>query len=257
VEVLTIDGLAARVTAEAGPAARRHWLDYPQAGDLWRDVLRESVRLETIRATEQGARYRHVVVDEVQDLSPEHLLLLRALAAPGPDDLFLVGDPGQRISAGPGPAIALEIDVGDRTGQLTQCYRPACSAGLRGQPDWSGELEEVTRQVTDWLAVAPDGQELSIGIAVPEKRRVAEVVGHLDRHGIVVSAIGADGPRVAESVHVGTLHRFKGLEYRRIFLAGIGADAGVSDSLLRMASARATESLVISWHGAPSGLLDQ
>jgi hypothetical protein len=257
VDVVTIDALAARVTAEAGPAARRHWLDQHHSRDLWRNVLRESVRLETIRATEQGARYRHVVVDEVQDLSPEHLMLLRAMAAPGPDDLFLVGDTGQRVHPGKAPSIALEIEVGDRTGQLTHRYRPACPPDLRGLADWSGELEEVTRQVTDWLALAPDGEELSIGIAVPEKRLVAEVVGHLDRQGIVVSAIGADGPRVAESVHVGTLHRFKGVEYRRVFLAGIGADVDVSDSLLRMASARATESLVITWHGEPSGLLDR
>jgi superfamily I DNA/RNA helicase len=257
VDVVTIDALAARVTAEAGPTARRHWLDHPHSGELWRNVLRESVRLETIRATEQGARYRHVVVDEVQDLSPEHLMLLRAMAPPGPDDLFLVGDPGQRIYPGRAPEIALEIDVGDRAGQLTHRYRPACPPELRGLADWTGELEEVTRQVTDWLAVAPDGETLSIGVAVPERRQVADVVGYLDRHGIVVSAIGVDGPRLAESVHVGTLHRFKGLEYRRMLLAGIGADAAVGGPLLKMASARARESLVITWHGEPSGLLGQ
>ncbi|HTU76716.1 MAG TPA: UvrD-helicase domain-containing protein [Trebonia sp.] len=255
VEVVTIDALAARVTAEAGPAARRHWLDHPHSSDLWRDVLRESVRLETIRATEQGPRYRHVVVDEVQDLSAEHLMLLRAMAAPGPDDLFLVGDPGQRIHADEAPAIDLEISVAGRTAQLTHPHRPACPPELRGLADWPEELREITRQVTDWLAVAPEGEELSIGIALPGRRQVSDVVGYLDRQGIVVSAIGADGPRLAESVHVGTLPRFKGLEYQRMFLAGLGSGAVLTGPLLRMASARARQSLVISWHGEPSGLL--
>jgi hypothetical protein len=245
VDVVTIDALAARVTAEAGPAARRHWLDHPHSGDLWRNVLGESVRLETIRATEQGARYRHVVVDEVQELSAEHLMLLRAMVAPGPDDLFLVGDPGQRIYAGAAPAITVEIDVRDRTQQLTHRYRPACPPELRGPVDWARELGEITRQVMDWLAIVPDGEELSIGVAVPDKRQVADVVGYLDRQGLVVSAIGADGPRLAQSVHVGTLHRFKGLEYRCMFLAGL--DASVGGTLLRMASSRARRSLVISW----------
>jgi len=255
VEVVTIDALAAQVTAEAGPATRRHWLDHPRSSDLWRGVLRESVRLETIRATEQGPRYRHVVVDEVQDLSAEHLMLLRAMVVPGPDDLFLVGDPGQRIYADEAAAIALEIDVRDRTGLLAHRYRPACPPGLRGLADWTGELEEITRQVMDWLGTWPEGEELSIGVAAPDRRQVAEIVGHLDRSGIVVSAIGAGGPRVATSVHVGTLHRFKGLEYRRVLLAGIRADAPITAPLLQMASARAGESLVITWHGAPSALL--
>ncbi len=182
-------------------------------------------------------------------------MLLRAMVAPGPDDLFLVGDPGQRIYADDASVVDLEIDVGDRTEELTHRYRPACSPQLRGRGDWTGELEEITCQVTDWLAVSADGEELSIGVAVPQTRQVAEVVGYLDRHGVVASSIGANGPRVAESVHVGTLHRFKGLEYRRMFLAGIGSDAVVSAPLLHMASARARKSLVISWHGEPSGLL--
>ena len=257
VDVITIDALAATVAAEAGPAARRHWLDDPHSGALWRNVLREAVRLETIRATEQGPRYRHVVADEVQDLSAEHLMLLRAVAAPGPDDLFLTGDPGQRIHADEAPAIAHEIDVRDRTAQLSHRHRPACPPELRGLADRTGELAEIARQVTDWLVAWPGGEELSIGIAVPGKRQVAEVVGYLDRQGIVVSAIGPDGPRVAESVHVGRLHRFKGLEYRRMLLAGISSLAALDGPLLRMASARASESLVITWHGAPSPLLGE
>ena len=48
-------------------------------------------------AQAQGHRYRHVVVDEAQDLSPAHWMLLRAMVAPGPNDMFLAGDTHQRI----------------------------------------------------------------------------------------------------------------------------------------------------------------
>ena len=41
--------------------------------------------------------FRHVVVDEIQDLHPAQWRLLRAAVPVGPDDLFLTGDPHQRI----------------------------------------------------------------------------------------------------------------------------------------------------------------
>nr|BFE83443.1 hypothetical protein GCM10020093_060440 [Planobispora longispora] len=41
--------------------------------------------------------YRHIVVDEAQDLHPTQWRLLRAAAPYAPDDLFIVGDPHQRI----------------------------------------------------------------------------------------------------------------------------------------------------------------
>jgi DNA helicase II / ATP-dependent DNA helicase PcrA len=47
------------------------------------------------RRAEQ-ARHRHLLVDEFQDLTPAHVLLLRLLAAPG-YDVFGVGDDDQTI----------------------------------------------------------------------------------------------------------------------------------------------------------------
>ena len=41
--------------------------------------------------------YTHVIADEIQDFSNPELRFLRALVAEGPNDLFLVGDPFQRI----------------------------------------------------------------------------------------------------------------------------------------------------------------
>lgn len=56
-------------------------------------------------------RYRHVLVDEAQDLNPVQFRLLRALIA-GRNDVFLVGDPAQAIYAfnGSNPAFLAEVD---------------------------------------------------------------------------------------------------------------------------------------------------
>ena len=85
-------------------------------------------------------------------------------------------------------------------------------------------------------------------------------------------SIGPEGPRLHDGVHVGTLQRFKGLEYQRMILAGI-TDAAVpgqrvgtdparqqrelmrARSLLFVAATRARDALVISWSGQPSRFL--
>ncbi len=57
------------------------------------------------------AGYRHVLVDEFQDLTPAHVLLLRLLATPGLD-VFGVGDDDQVIygHAGADPAFLIDFE---------------------------------------------------------------------------------------------------------------------------------------------------
>jgi superfamily I DNA/RNA helicase len=121
-----------------------------------------------------------------------------------------------------------------------------------------------------------DGGPPAIGIAVPERRLMSEVETYLNDHGVPASTIGADGPRRPDVVHIGTLHRFKGLEYQRMIVADVGDGvlpatriAALKDSdplryereikqarsLLFVAATRARDSLVISWHGTPSPFL--
>jgi hypothetical protein len=147
---------------------------------------------------------------------------------------------------------------------------------LRGYPAWADELGGMLRQVREWHPA--DGAPPSIGIAVPERRLMPEVENYLNEHGVLAAAIGADGPRKPDAVHVGTLHRFKGLEYQRMIVAGVSADAipaarveaardtdpqryereiKQARSLLFVASTRARDSLVISWHGKPSPFLPE
>ncbi|MGH3621092.1 MAG: UvrD-helicase domain-containing protein, partial [Sciscionella sp.] len=67
--------------------------------------------------------YDHVIVDEGQDLSASHWLMLRRLVATGPNDLFICEDSHQRIY---GERLVLShfgIDVRGRSRKLTLNYR--------------------------------------------------------------------------------------------------------------------------------------
>jgi len=96
------------------------------AANLWtfRQLTAHAARLEMARAARAGARYAHAVVDEAQALSPTQWMLLRALAAPGPDDLFLVADLSQRAYGIPVSLASLGIDIEGRSTRLTVSYRP-------------------------------------------------------------------------------------------------------------------------------------
>jgi mRNA-degrading endonuclease RelE of RelBE toxin-antitoxin system len=78
--------------------------------NLWtfRRVAAHAARLEQQLAAAREPRYRHIVVDEAQDLSSAHWMLLRAMGGRGPNDLFLIlagitdaAVPGQRAAADP------------------------------------------------------------------------------------------------------------------------------------------------------------
>jgi len=67
--------------------------------------------------------YDHVVADECQDFGPAELRFLRALVSPGPNDLLLCGDAGQRIYKMPASWTAAGINVRGRSTRLRVNYR--------------------------------------------------------------------------------------------------------------------------------------
>ncbi|MEV4380810.1 UvrD-helicase domain-containing protein [Streptosporangium sp. NPDC049644] len=298
--------------------------------ELWtfRQVAERAARLEIERARELASyeadqvssvklqresgiwhrpRYRHVVVDEAQDLSSAHWKMLRAMVPEGPNDIFLVGDTHQRIYGNYVSLGSLGINIRGRSAKLTLSYRTTheilgTALGLLGTEDWDdlddgrddllgyrsvlhgarpvlrsastpdAELDAVVEQVREWDDVAP----ASIAICVPERRMVAEVESRLSKAGIRAAAIGSGGPKLYDAVHVGTMHRFKGLEYQRMILVGVAEGLVPSRhvsqyretdplryrrelqrarSLLFVAATRARDTLVISWHGQKSRFL--
>ena len=92
---------------------------------------------------------------------------------------------------------------------------------FRAYGSWQDELDGILHQVQEWT-----GGDTSIAVSVPTKKQVEQVESYLSDHGVPAGSIGPDGPRLPDGVHVGTLQRFKGLEYQRMILAGI-TDAAV------------------------------
>lgn len=77
-----------------------------------------------ILAQEGHAPYAHVVVDETQDFGPQALRLIRALVAPGSNDLLFVGDGHQRIYPKNKASMSLcGIDIRGRSKKLYLNYR--------------------------------------------------------------------------------------------------------------------------------------
>ncbi len=249
-------------------------------------------------------RYQHVVVDEAQDLSPTHWKMLRAMVPAGPDDLFLVGDTHQRIYDNYVTLSSLGINIRGGSSRLTLSYRTTreiLAAALqlltgetyddldggtdtlngyrsllhggqpifRGAPTWGQERDLILGQLHAWGNTA-DG---SAAVCVPTHDNVTDVIGWLTDDGIKAVEIGPDGPAQPDGVHVGTMHRFKGLEYRRVIIAaasnGLVPRAAInryqdSDpkryhqerardrSRLFVAATRARDDLAVFWHGTRS-----
>jgi superfamily I DNA/RNA helicase len=275
----------------------------------WRQVSVRAAALETTRAAEGRHRYQHVVVDEAQDLSAAHWRMLRAMVPAGPDDMFITGDTHQRIYDNQVTLGSLGINIRGRSSRLTLSYRTTRQilaaaleimsgevyddldggeedlSGYRsllrgGKPifcdaaSWAEEQDLITTQLSDWGSP----QDGSIAICLPTKELATDVLTRLQTAGIAAVEIGQDGPKHSEGVHVGTMHRFKGLEYQRMIIAGV-ADGLVprqminryrdtdpkkyrrerqrDRSLLFVAATRARDELAVFWHGAPSPFLPE
>ncbi|MGW1881566.1 UvrD-helicase domain-containing protein [Streptomyces sp. NPDC001970] len=269
---------------------------------------RENIHLQDTSAGWLRYRYRHIVVDEAQDLQPGHWKMLRAMVARERNDLFLVGDTHQRIYSTQVTLGSLGINIRGRSAKLSLSYRTTRQilgsalevlrgeafddldgseetlAGYRsvlsgGVPtlhpstDWDAEREGIAGLIAGWGDIPLE----QIGICVPTNAMAQEVAYALAQVEIRAVEIGPDGPRGDEGVHIGTMFRFKGLEYQRMIIAGVtqglvpreailqlrSADAlrhrremQRARSLLFVAATRARDSLDIFWHGSPSQFLE-
>ena len=233
------------------------------------------------------------MVDEAQDLHPAQWRLLRAAVPPGPDDLFIVGDPHQRVfdtrvtlgplgikagthrltistgcrrrssrgacgCAGGGPADGLVDGITELVG--FRATRPGTRPAVREYASREAELGGLVGTVRKW-----------VGDGVPEEEiAVAARTGDLVRD--AKTALGDAEVRV----RVTTLHGLKGLEFRRVALIGVadgivpsadGLTPAAEDptarahdlqrerGLLYMACTRATERLYVSYCGRASPFL--
>ncbi|GAA4915784.1 UvrD-helicase domain-containing protein [Streptomonospora salina] len=211
------------------------------------------VALEASRAlARSGPLYRHVVVDEAQDLHPAQWRMLRAAVPGGPDDLFVAGDPHQRIHDPRVSLASIGIDVRGRSHRLRVSYRVTqeildwaepmlaghASAGpdgaadtpsgyrsllhgpepvVRECPSRSVERTAVGAWVRVWLEAGVD--PASIAVAGRNHWVVRTITKELQARGVPTAAV--DSAEDVSAVRVGTLHRLKGQEFRCLAIVGM------------------------------------
>ncbi|MFJ2028923.1 UvrD-helicase domain-containing protein [Streptosporangium sp. NPDC087985] len=235
--------------------------------------------------------YRHIVVDEAQDLHSAQWRLLRAAVPHAPDDLFIVGDPHQRIFDARVALSSVGIEAIQQRFQVS--YRLpleilSWSVRLRGGGPADG-LVDGAQELYGFRATRHGHRPMVRAYDSPEEELTGLVtqVGQWVEEGVPPQEIGvaartAGLVRDARSVlrelgvRVTTLHGMKGLEFRRVAVIGVAdgivppldsltpADEDPSArahdlqrerGLLYMACTRAGELLYVSYSGRASPFL--
>ena len=278
--------------------AARKRATYVQLADLAAEQL-------AARATDAGL-YAHAVIDEAQDLHPAQWRLLRACVPPGPNDLFLAGDAHQRIYDHKVSLSSLAIETRGRSRRLKINYRTSQSilahaqSILRGVAvdDLDGHIEENVGYRSAFDGPPPTTERFLT--PHEEATHVAELVRGWIDEGMSPSAIGVLGRTrglltpiqevltrddiqwseldddAAGNVRITTMHSAKGMEFARLIVAGLNADAvplpiavtaEADDALqhehdmlrerclLYVACTRARDQLVLTGSGTASTLL--
>lgn len=244
-------------------AQRKHvWkllAEYRQQLDLMgisehADVIREA-RLALKQSPSQD--YAAIVADEIQDFRTADLVFLRALVREAPNDIFVVGDPHQRIYGHKASLSRCGISVrGQRSRKLRINYRTTQEIrnwavarlhgleiddldegvdSLKGErslrsgdapdielfADIAAETRHIAGLVRAWLAegVPPE----HICIAVRTKALLSDSYAPaLRSHGVETVPIDIDASdTLPPGVRIATMHRVKGLEFPRMILASV------------------------------------
>jgi hypothetical protein len=240
VEVDNAERLAMRIVTDA--EGRRPPLVGPRARTL-AQLTDEALRLLTLTTgdllddVEPGRKpYRHIVVDEAQDVSPAQWRLLRAAAPRAHDDMFIVGDPHQRITdtrvalgAVGIPAVQHTLKISYRLPQELLSF----AVRLRGGGPAPGLVKGVT-EMYGYRAVHNGERPVVRAYDSPE----AELAGLRSTieawlaDGVPAGeiAVGARDARLVRQakkalegldVRAATFQHLKGLEFERVALIGV------------------------------------
>lgn len=202
--------------------------------------------------------YTNVIADEFQDFSNPELKFLRALVAEGKNDLFLVGDPIQRIYTGRkmnfGAAginvrgvrsrklkinyrttepirrmavgVIKGIDYDDMDGgkESTNGYVSLIHDGVAPLYKMVSDANAEVDQVMEWLeeCLANDIKLSEICIAAPSMQLLKNIQSRLHRDGKEYRVLkGAQKQGSTDGIDLCTFHSLKGLEYRVIILIDV------------------------------------
>lgn len=226
--------------------SHRGWRTYQDAMLDARDLIGEE-------GDKHG--YRHVVVDETQDMGPEALELIRGLVPENKNDLFFVGDGHQRIyrrravMGKCGIKIvgrARKLKINYRTTEQIRRFASAMLEGLSiddldGGEDGSSDYLSLTRgsepelqpferesDEIDWIVQRvkqienEDGTLANVCVMLRSTGLRDQYYQSFRNAGLeaVLLEKRADNQQVP-GVRVANMHRVKGLEFRHVILAAM------------------------------------
>ena len=232
--------------------------EFRQRG-LWEPEEAKQIAADLIQKADGPPLYAAVVVDEAQDLDVATFSLLRALVGkPRANDLFIVGDPHQRIYGKPVVLSRCGIDIRGRARKLRINYRTTeetrawATAVLHGldfddldggsdpASDYRSLLHgdhplvqgfedpaEEQRFLVSTLRQLRDEQQslASTCVAARTNKAVEKLEALLKGEGFatrVINAEESDDPS-DPALRLATMHRVKGLEFDQVFLPGLDA----------------------------------
>jgi superfamily I DNA/RNA helicase len=256
----------------------------------WDDI---AAGARTAFASDNGERhYRHVVVDEGQDFSPE---MLRSLALGVPDDgsLTFFGDVAQQIYGRGISWRAAGLDV-PKVWEFTKNYRnspqiAALALAIVAMPYYKDQADMVAPD--EFADAGPPPTVVHLGDRDAEEKFVIEQARLLERLGTVgvLSRRDRDACRIGqhfdgaqhlhkgmppwrpEGISYGNVHSAKGYEFQSVILVGVTADCwpepeairadglgeatAIDGRLLYVAISRARQNLIMTATSALSALL--
>lgn len=207
-----------------------------------------------IEKTSSETRYKHIIVDEGQDLSTNAFRLLRSIAGEEHDnDIFIVGDAHQRIYKNKaalskcginirGRSSVLRInyrtteeirkaafallngisfddlddsfDTGDRCQSLTHGTAPEIIATANASEEFDAILAKVKGLIDGGVAAK------NICIVARTHKLLDDYIAHFTSSGIRCYEIKGNkaDDRGLDGIRVATMHRVKGLEFQYVFV---------------------------------------
>ena len=221
-------------------------MDYPSICRLAREL---------VTSGKIKSPFDAVIVDELQDLRPQEIMLLAALAGDGVDSLTLVGDGGQRIYSTPFSLKALGVDVRGRSHILrinyrtTEQIRQFADTMLGNQSDDMDGGQESRKGTVSLLsgpapvmkgvdtqerqqaflvrqiqAITQEGLALEeVAIFARTNKAITQLESALKEAGLKCHNLRKGAARES-AINLGTMHRAKGLEFKAVFVVNVSDD---------------------------------